>query len=97
MTTTHDKTTRRAKLFRNQRNLAVRIPTDWINPSGEISEVELSYDGNTITVRPVLLHRAGEVLERLQEQLHQNPLLTAELETWETPVDAFPEPVDLDL
>ena len=90
MTTLHDRTARTAKLFRNQRNLAVRIPTDWISPDADVSEVELSFDGDVITVRPVLEHRLGQVLEQLKQKLDSDPVLRAELDSWEDPVGPPP-------
>lgn len=97
MTTSRDDATRTARLFRNQRNLAVRIPTDWVSPDADVSEVELSFNGAVITMRPLSRHRAGEVLKRLKERLDQDPALSAELAAWETPDDPLPEPVDLDV
>ena len=53
---------RRARLFKNAGNLAVRLPVDW---NIDAEEAELRYDGETITVTP--LRKRQSLSELLQE------------------------------
>lgn len=75
--------TRRTRMFRNGKyNTAIRFPAEWeIEPT----DAEISYDGNTITVRPLAS------LEHVFEQISQRPTQHPFIE----PDDLPAEPVDL--
>ncbi len=75
----------------------MRIPTEWISPEADVAEVELTFDGDVIVIRPLARRRAGQVLERLQNEVDRDPDLLRELAAWEVPADPQPEPVHLGL
>ena len=57
-----ERNERRAKLFRNAGNLAVRFPVGWrINAN----EALISFDGSTITVTPLPSRDVAAVLDEL--------------------------------
>lgn len=87
----HDSDTRTASLFRNASNLAVRIPTDWIDPDGDIRQVELVRRGDSIVLRPIL----GQTLPELLDELAQTPVPQAELDAWVEPESLTAGPVEL--
>ncbi len=75
---------RRARLFRNAGNLAVRFPVDW-GISAE--EAVIRFDGTTITVTPM----PPKPLSALLEHFAKEPVP----DDWTDPNDQAPEPVQL--
>jgi len=59
---------RRARLFKNAGNLAVRLPVDW---NIDAEEAELRYDGDTITVTPL---RKRQSLSELLKEYAADPI-----------------------
>lgn len=77
---------RRARLFKNAGNLAVRIPVDW---DIDAQEADLRYDGTTITVTPI---QRKPSLSDLLEEFAAKPIA----DDWgDDPVDSQPRPVQL--
>jgi virulence-associated protein VagC len=87
----HDSDTRTASLFRNASNLAVRIPTDWIDPDGDIRKIEMVRHGDTIVLRPVRDQSFAELLD----ELARTPVPQTELDTWAEPESQTAGPVEL--
>ncbi len=71
---------RKARLFKNAGNLAVRIPVDW---HIDADEAELAFDGQVITVTPI---RRKESLAGLLKEFADRPID----DDWEDPVDLSP-------
>lgn len=81
-----NRTPRRARLFKNAGNLAVRIPVDW---GIDAEEAELSYDGTRITVTPL---RSKPTLTQLHQEFAADPVA----DDWGDDPEDFPaEPVAL--
>ncbi|MEI6622449.1 MAG: hypothetical protein WCP28_11130 [Actinomycetes bacterium] len=59
---------RRARLFKNAGNLAVRFPTDW---DIDAEEAELEFDGRVITVTPI---RRGPTVTDLHREFAAQPI-----------------------
>ncbi len=77
---------RRARLFKNAGNLAVRFPVDW---AIDAAEAELRYDGSTITVTPLKQHPS---LSDLLKDFAKHPVV----DDWiDDPADSPPRPVTI--
>ena len=71
---------RKARLFKNAGNLAVRIPVDW---HIDADDVVLAFDGQVITVTPI---RRKESLSALLKEFTDFPID----DDWEDPLDLPP-------
>ncbi len=77
---------RRARLFKNAGNLAVRFPTDW---GIDAEEAELEFDGTVVTVTPI---RRGPSVTDLHREFADDPIH----DDWgEDPHDSPAAPVEL--
>jgi len=86
MNTQVDHRSRRASLFRNANNLAVRFPADW---KIDAVEAEISFDGEVITVRPIA--PTSSLADLFREFASEAP----DEEPWEDPLDPPAESVHL--